>query len=216
MELFNRNKEEFDGVMRNFARTLFAALIIFEILNYLKILQFSLEYTWLGLIITSSAALLILEITAYKYKKLKNHNLHWIVWFIIVSGLSLDATGDFFHLYGNFFWWDRVVHFFVSAVAAFTIFTVISAFWVDKFKFCLLFKSGKMRLASFLAITSTISLSAIYEIEEYAEDLIFHTNRLGPGVDTADDLLFNTLGALSILIILYIYYKVTGDREICD
>jgi uncharacterized membrane protein YjdF len=216
MEVFNHNEEKFDKAMRNFARLLFVALIIFELLNYLKILQFNLEYTWLGLIITSSVAFLILEIAAHKYKKIKDHNLHWIIWFIVVGGLSLDAAGDFFHLYGKLFWWDRVVHFFISAVACFTIFTVISAFWIDKFKFCLLFNSGKMRLASFLAMTSTISLSAIYEIEEYAEDLIFHTHRLGLGVDTADDLLFNTLGALSVLIILYIYYKVTGDREVCD
>lgn len=216
MEIFNHEEEKNKLIIINFARVLFAGLFVFELLNYLKILSFNLEYTWLGLVITSSAAFIILEITARKYKKIKGHYLHWSVWLIVVFGLGLDAAGDFFHLYGQYYWWDRVVHFFVSAAACFTIFTVISAFWIDKFKFCLLFKSGKMHLASFLALTTTISLSAIYEIEEYTEDLIFHTNRLGPGTDTADDLLLNVLGALSAIIFLQIYYRLTGDREIIN
>lgn len=215
MKLFNQEENGKLAVI-NLARLLFIALLVFEILNYLKILQFNLQYTWLGLVITSSTVFIILEITAHKYKKIKGYYLHWIIWIIVVLGLSLDAAGDFFHLYGKLWWWDRVVHYFVSAVACFTIFTVISAFWIDKFKFSLLMKTGRMHLASFMAASATIALSAIYEVEEYAEDLIFHTNRLGPGHDTADDLLLNVLGVLTVIIFLQIFYRLTGDRDIID
>jgi len=216
MEIFNHEEERNNRILINFARLYFSGLFSFEVLNYLKILQFNLQYTWLGLVITSAVSFIILEIAAYKYKKIKGHSLHWIVWVIIVTGLSLDAAGDFFHLYGKFYWWDRVVHYSVSAFVCFTLFTVISAFWIDKFKFSLLFKSGRMKLAVFLAAASTMSLSAIYEIEEYAEDLIFYTNRLGPGADSADDLLFNLLGILTTITFLYIYYLVSGKREVID
>ncbi len=201
-------------IIINFARLFFVALITFEILNSLKILRFSLEYTWLGLIITSIAAFILLEVTAYKYKELKGHYLHWSIWLIVAGGLSLDAAGDFFHLYGKFNWWDQCVHFLVNAVACFTLFSVISAFWIDKFKFSLLMKTGRLKLSLLLAATSTLSLSAIYEIEEYTEDLIFHTHRLGPGADTANDLLFNLMGITATVIFVSIYYLITHKREV--
>ncbi|MBU4347414.1 hypothetical protein KKF23_02550, partial [Patescibacteria group bacterium] len=141
MNIFNRQQEKADLIVINFARLLFAGLIIFELLNFLKILQFNLQYTWLGLVITSIAAFALLEFVAYKYKRLKGDYLHWSIWLIVAAGLSLDAAGDFFHLYGKYGWWDQAVHFFVSAVICFTLFTVISAFWIDKFKFSLLLKT---------------------------------------------------------------------------
>lgn len=201
-------------VIINLTRLFFVALVTFEVLNSLKILRFSLEYTWLGLIITSIVAFILLEVTAYKYKELKGHYLHWSVWLIVVGGLSLDAAGDFFHLYGKFNWWDQTVHFSNSAVVCFTLFSVISAFWIDKFKFSLLMKTGRLKLSLLLAAASTLSLSAIYEIEEYTEDLIFHTHRLGPGADTANDLLCNLLGITAAVIFVVIYYLVTHKREV--
>ena len=70
------------------------------------------------------------------------------------------------------------------------------------------------KLSLFLAATSTISLSALYEVEEYVEDIFFKTNRLGPGVDTASDLLFNILGVASIVIFITIYYLITHKRRV--
>lgn len=212
---FHSEKRE-RSIVINFARLFFFGLIIFEILNYLKILQFNLEYTWLGLIITASAAFVILEITAYKYKKIKGHYLHWLIWVIVIASLSLDAAGDFFHLYGKFSWWDQLVHFFTPAVICFTLFTVISAFWIDKFKFSLLMKTGRLKLSLFLAATTTLSLSALYEIEEYVEDFIFHTNRSGPGADTANDLFFNFIGVLLMVFFITVYYFITHKRKILE
>ena len=217
MEIFSNNKEEKHKlVVINFARLFFAGLIIFELLNCLKILRFNLEYTWLGLIITSVVSLAILEIIAVHYRRRKGHRMHWLVWLIVAASLSLDAAGDFFHLYGRYSWWDQFVHLFVSAVACFTLFIVISAFWIDKFKFSLLLRTGRLKLSLLLAATSVMSLSALYEIEEYAEDFIFHTNRLGPGADTANDLLFNFIGVLLVVFFIIVYYSITHKRKILE
>ena len=128
----------------------------------------------------------------------------------------MDAAGDFFHLYGKITWWDQVAHYGVSAIMAFTLFAVINAFWIDKFKYSLLFKEGRLKLALFLAATSSISLGAIYEMEEYLEDVLFHTNRLGPGTDTANDLTMNVAGVLTMVTIISIHYMITRRRKIID
>ena len=209
-------REQETLIVINFARLLFAGLIIFEILNFLKILQFNTQFTWLGLVITSVFILTLLEITAYKYRQKKGHYLHYSIWIIVTVALSLDAAGDFFHLYGNISWWDQAVHYFVSVIMAFTLFAVINAFWIDKFKYSLLLKEGRLKLALFLATASTISLGALYEVEEYLEDVFFHTNRLGPGTDTANDLTLNILGAITTVVIVSVYYQITHKRKIID
>ena len=220
MKIFhNRGKDKRERealIVINFARLLFAGLIIFEILNFLKILQFNTQFTWLGLVITSIFILTLLEITAYKYRQKKGHYLHWSIWIIVTTALSLDAAGDFFHLYSKITWWDQVVHYSVSVIMAFTLFAIINAFWIDKFKYSLLLKEGRLKLALFLATTSTISLGALYEVEEYLEDVLFHTNRLGPGTDTANDITLNILGAITTVIIVSVYYHITHRRKIID
>ncbi len=212
-----KNKRERETlIVINFARLLFLGLIVFELLNVLKIVEFNTQFTWLGLLITAIFILILLEVTAYKYRQKKGHYLHYSIWIIVTTALSLDAAGDFFHLYGKITWWDQVVHYGVSAIMAFTLFAVINAFWVDKFKYSLLFKEGRLKLALFLAATSSISLGAIYEIEEYLEDVFFHTNRLGPGTDTANDLCMNTAGVLTTVILISIHYIITRRRKVID
>ena len=203
-------------VLRNITRLLFAALILFELLNLLSLLKFSLDFTWLGLLITAAVSWAAIEIVAKKYQQKKQHPLHWSIWTIVLIGLTLDAFGDFFHWYSQFNWWDQIVHFSVSAVICFTLFIIITAFWIDNFKFSLLFKSSRMKLSLFLAATTTLSLGALYEIEEYLEDIFFHTNRLGPGVDTANDLFLNFLGMAAVIIGLTIYYLITHKRKVLD
>lgn len=214
--MFKSKKRNNQLIITNLIRMLFVALIIFEVLNYLKILNYTLEFTWLGLIITASFSIILLEIIAHKYQQKKGHSLHWIIWLIVFAGLCLDVFGDVFHFYGHYIWWDQLVHAFISAAMCFTLFTIISAFWIDKFKFSLLFKKGRLTLSLILAATSTMALSAVYEIEEYVEDIIFHTNRLGPGTDTANDLVLNLVGVLIIAIFVIVYYVITHKRKVID
>jgi len=214
MKIFKHEQEKDTLFIIYLARVLFAGLIIFELLNFLKILQFNTQFTWLGLVITSIVSLVILEYIANKYIKVKGSYLHYSMWLIVWAALALDAFGDFFHWYGRFNWWDQFVHWFVSAVVCFVLFIGINAFWVDKFKFSLLMKTGRLKLSLLLAATSTMTLSAMYEVEEYVEDVIFHTNRLGPGADTANDLFLNLVGVLTAVVFVIIYYQVTHRRKV--
>jgi len=218
LKIFNRGSKEKTSALTviNFARFLFVSLIIFEILNFFKVLQFNTQFTWLGLIITAIFSLTLLEKVAHRYKQKKGRYLHWSVWIIVTIALGLDTAGDFFHLYANITWWDQLVHYTNGAIINFTLFAIINAFWIDKFKFSLLFTKGRLKLALFLSTTSTVSLGTLYEMEECLEDVFFHTNRLGPGTDTANDLTMNVLGALTVVAVIYIYYLVTHRRKIID
>lgn len=194
-------------------RTLLGLLTLFELMGWTGVISFTVQFTWRGLVITSLVAIALLEIIAYRYAQLKRLTLHWSVWLALLVTLLFDAAGDMFFLYNRFNWWDQTAHFFVSAVACFTLFVIINAFLTDPFSFKFLWRSQRSRLASLLAFTCTLSLGVLYEIEEYLEDSMYGTSRLGPGTDTANDLLNNSLGALMVILLITIYYFIFHKKR---
>ena len=70
--------------------------------------------------------------------------------------------------------------------------------------------SLRCKLLFVFCILST--LGTIYEIEEYLEDVFFHSNRLGDGYDTANDLLMNNSGAFITLLIIYLIWHVRRNN----
>ena len=193
-------------------RILFVSTIVFELLSFLRIFKIEIVYTWLGLMITASVSWALLESIARAYQKKKKKRFHAIIWWILFVGVAIDAAGDLLHMYRDYLWWDKFVHFFVSAAMCFTLYIIANAFWVDSWKFTLLMRSGREKLALLIASSCTLAFGALYEIEEYVEDILFHTNRLGPGTDTADDLFMNAMGVLLVFIFLKAYYAVTHKR----
>lgn len=195
---------------------LFGCLIIFEILNFISLLHVRVQFTWLGLIITASATWIFLAIISKHYAQKKGVPLPWQIWLIAFAAVTSDAAGDMLHLYARFFWWDQFVHFSVSGIQCFTLFIISNAFWIDEFKFSLLMKKGRFALSLLIAVASSMAFGALYEIEEYVEDLLFKTNRLGPGTDTANDLLMNFLGIMLVASLIIIHYRITRRRKILD
>lgn len=190
--------------IRNFGRLLLFGLLIFDFLNLVRILHFTLQFTWRGLFITALATCLILEGVAYAYFQKKGHTLHWSVWLLVLFALGLDAAADIFHFYARFEWWDQVVHTLNSGLVCFAVFIAVSAFWINRPSFSLLRRPARFHLGLFIAATTTMALSALYEIEEYTEDMIYGTQRLGPGTDTANDLLCNAVGIVIAISLLWI------------
>ena len=83
--------------MKIVARTLFGLIITFEALNWLKILNFSLDFSWLGLIGTAAVIWLILEISDF---------FTGYIWLVVLAGVYLDALSDIFNFYSRFESWD--------------------------------------------------------------------------------------------------------------
>jgi len=175
--------------------SLIAILFIFETLNWLKILNFNIFFTWRGLLITTIIAVIILEsINFYVRKKTKQQLKGW-VYLCAAFLLYFDAIGDTLGLY-QISWYDQVAHLSAGFWAMLMLYTV---FLQIKLQVSL---RGKLLFA--WCITATIG--TVYEIEEYIEDLVYKTNRLGDGFDTANDLLMNNSGALLMLLVITLFW----------
>ncbi len=187
--------------VKNSIRIFFGALLVFEALNMAGIIRSDIQFTWLGLFLTALAVWGILEFIAYRYALHRGAALHSSLWVLAALSLALDAGGDMFHLYERFFWWDSALHLFSSGVACIVFFVIVSSFAMPRGQGALSIHE-KLRIAIFFAMALAMTTGALYEIEEYAEDLVFGSNRLGLGTDTANDLMFDAIGVLLAGVIL--------------
>lgn len=197
-------KVETGNKIRNFVRVCYAALFLFEFANYLNILHFGLDFTWLGLVITSGAVFIGIEVIAYSMKRYAGATLHWVAWPLSFLSISIDAFGDILHFYSSINHYDKYAHYIGGGVAAIFILTI---FWG-------LSKAGNWShpeyLIWFTALGLTMMLASMYEMEEYLEDFFRHVVgvRLGDGPDTAGDLLFGFLGALTVITTVMLSHRI--------
>ncbi|MDD2565227.1 MAG: hypothetical protein PHZ26_01300 [Candidatus Gracilibacteria bacterium] len=132
--------------------------VVFEFLNWVKVLGFSLDFSWYGLVITNFFAWILTEIVIYRKK---NINLVIILPLIALS-IYLDAFGDIFHFYSRVHNYDKFLHFGVSAIIAYSIYEVLNDILYKK-------HLGKI-FSSVIIISFSSTLGMVYEIEEYSED----------------------------------------------
>lgn len=172
-------------------RLLFVGLIIFEFLNLIGILNFPLDFSWFGLIITATAAWLIVELIAHFFREPRFLKPALALSFL---GVLIDTSGDVFRLYSQFGWYDKAAHLIVGGMAAYLIFLASRKF----------FEQFNQFIHSLFVLGISNLLGVLYEIEEYLEDLLIHGRglRLGDGPDTANDLLLNLLGSLAVLLFI--------------
>ncbi len=114
----------------------------------------------------------------------------------VIAAVWLDALGNFQHLYGEFWWWDRVTH-AAGGLA-------VSALFMD----VALARRKEMNLN----VTPTLALwfgfllgqfvAAMYEVSEWLGDWWFATERVRGPYDSPRDLFFNALGGIVIFLII--------------
>ncbi|MFA6473302.1 MAG: DUF2238 domain-containing protein [Patescibacteria group bacterium] len=186
--------------MLRIARFAFAAWLLVEILSWAGILPLTLEFTWLGLVLTASLAWLALEVISWRLRKVGAGNLWGWTFLAALISQCTDALGDILRLYGTQAWYDQAAHFVGGAVVALVFYNI----------FHNLQGHGSMRLPpswmSAFSIFSAMAIGSLYELEEYGEDVLFHSNRLGSAFDTGNDMFFNTIGAV-VLVVCLVYFR---------
>ncbi|EKE29593.1 MAG: hypothetical protein ACD_2C00141G0015 [uncultured bacterium (gcode 4)] len=172
-------------------------LIIYEFLNWINILDWKLNFSWHGLIITDIAVWLICEaVISYK----KGINLIAVLPVVLLS-VYLDVFWDMFHLYSKIHNYDKFLHFFISSIVAYVIYEVLK----DK-----LYKDHFWKiLSSVIIISITSTFWMLYEIEEYLEDAYINKKllRMWNSFDTWWDLLTDLLGWVLVVIVLLIIHR---------
>jgi hypothetical protein len=183
--------------MLKIARLAFGFWLFVEILSWVKILPLTLEFTWLGLVVTASFAWGILEIISWRLRRVGARNLWGLTYFAALFSQCVDAFGDISRFYGKFGWYDQFAHFVGGAVVALVIFDLLLA----------LQDSGRLNLPAkgraIIAICVSMAAGSLYELEEYGEDVFFNSNRLGNAFDTGNDMFLNTLGAAVLIWLIY-------------
>jgi len=188
-------------VLLNLTRLGFIGWIVFELLNWLEVLHFELDFTWLGLVLTSGFVWVVLEIVNFRLTRSTGRSLPWFVFLLALIATSFDALGDVAGWYSRYEWYDQVGHTLGGGMAALVTFFV---FWhlIGAEKIVI----GK-KLAGFIALMTSAFLGVLYELEEYLEDVFTGGNRLGSGIDTANDMMWNTIGALFVVVIVILLVK---------
>lgn len=181
-------------------RLAFAILLSVEFLSALRVLRVTLDFTWLGLLITSSAVWIGLELVHRSLHRKHHRALPLHLWWLAFFAVAFDAFGDINRWYSAYGWYDRAAHLIASGIAAVILFHLLRALLHQDTE------KHHPRLALILSFTSVATLGVLYEVEEYLEDVINLTNRLGDAFDTVEDLIFNILGA-GLVLLLYDHFR---------
>lgn len=113
----------------------------------------------------------------------------WIL-AVAILGIWLDAVGNFFGWYSEFWWYDRFTH----TIGGLALSLVAHELW----------QAAVGKGAIWVAVALGQMIGAWYEVSEFVGDMIFGTHRVGAGYDTSRDLCFNLLGGLVAAILLHI------------
>lgn len=182
--------------MLTLVRFAFGAWITVEVLSWANVLPLTLEFTWLGLILTAAGAWGALEVISWRLRRAGARNLWAGTFAAALLSQCTDAFGDIFRWYGSFGWYDQVAHFVGGAVVALVFFDLLTALVQSK-----QIALGR-RFTGFVSVLASKAVGSLYELEEYGEDVLFGSNRLGTALDTANDMLLNALGAVVVVILL--------------
>lgn len=175
------------------ARLMFAGVIIVEGLNWGGILHGQLDFTWGGLMLTAVSVWAGVEAIHYWLRRRTGFGLPWFSVLLAVASLYIDAFGDMLHGYSSFWWYDQMAH-LVGGSAVGLVLAAVS--WR-------LTAAGKNWdwVVSFCIVFGTAFFASLYEIEEYLEDRLTGSRRLGDGFDTADDMMWGIVGGILVAFI---------------
>lgn len=203
-------------------RLIFTGLLLFEFLNWVEILPVKVEFSWLGLIITGGTVFTILEILEHRLKKYHGIELPASAFIIGLIPVLYDASGDIFHWYGRFDWYDQIAHFLGSSMAAAIVFIFFRTLHRAEHI------NWTLGTRAFFAFTTAVTFGVLYELEEFGEDVLtcYHGDlipflvekllpcgqRFGDAYDTGTDLFFDFLGGGAAVLTAWAFIAYRRKR----
>lgn len=167
---------------------MFIGMLLFELLNYLGILSFKVDYTWFGRLFSTVVMFGILQLIDGLFRWKFQTRLQGSVWVLAALLLWSDFIGDIFQFYTRWTWYDQAIHFISGPVVTAALLIALETVR-EKARW-----NTPRAVTYVLAVGVNTIFSVLYEIEEYLEDYFFQTNRLGDGPDTVNDLMMSLIG----------------------
>lgn len=166
-------------------RTAFLALTLFTFLNSVKILDIPLHFPWLVIFLISLGIWLFWE-KIYK----KKFEFPMLMGGFFLLQLYADILGNTFKFYDKFNWYDKLTH-FVGGLTIGALCIFILSYFNKKNKWKI-----SLKTLIIFSVCLALSLSVLYEFWEFFAYSVLNYKLLIIGVtDTADDLLFDLIGA---------------------
>lgn len=185
----------------------FIGIAFFELLNYLNVLHFSVDYTWFGRLFSTLfifTTLLLIDLIVWRTLQIR---LDGKIWLFLAILLTFDFLGDIFHFYTRWEWYDQLVHFMSGLVLV----TVLGLCFEQ-----IVTRKGwniPLPMLYLLVLGVNTIFAVLYEIEEYSEDYLYHTHRLGDGPDTVNDLLLNLVAGVLTVVCILSYRSLTRSKQ---
>jgi hypothetical protein len=177
-----------------FCRLIIGLLAVFILLNKEAVIERYNPSAWWG--ITSAAFL------AWLFAEWALRNIHasWRARHMLVvvgaTAVYADSFGTMAHYYDDIRWYDKPMHFLGTAAVALWLWYVLRT----------MLKKQRIRLPlrwhMWLVLTTASFFGLLFEIFEYTADTLFVEDGhywIGPAPDTVEDILMNTLGALTVV-----------------
>lgn len=198
--------ETFTTWIRRLSYVLFACLFAFEFLNLIGILEYRVEYTWRGRAFSTAFVFAVVYILDRIFQGYVRTRLPGQVWFVAAILMLMDFLGDIFSFYGRWTWYDQVAHFMGGPI-------LVTAFYIvfDALAKVRGWKQPRA-ITLYLAYGTSVIFAVLYEVQEYLEDFIYRTNRLGDGPDTANDMMLNLIGGAVTVAFICAFRYWRGRR----
>ncbi|HEV7253050.1 MAG TPA: hypothetical protein VGN97_08100 [Mesorhizobium sp.] len=121
-----------------------------------------------------------------------------IAWAALAAAVAANIAGYALDLYGQFWWFDRILH-------AFTLFAM--TLWLAFLVFAPGFREGYRVRTFFLVLSLGLAIGAVWEIAEWAYDQLAPQNVIKGKFDTVLDLIMDTVGAALAALLCHRFWR---------
>ncbi|MDP3794709.1 MAG: DUF2238 domain-containing protein [bacterium] len=175
------------ATIKSLARAGIGGLCLLEIVFAFHPKTFRPDFTWLGLIITATGTLVGLEAIAFLGKHKGSVRLLGAMYLLSFLAVGVDAAGDMGRLYSRLPHFDRIAHFLAGPAVGVIVYYIL--------RHLLLVPVRPRSVFLIIALALSLAIAYAYEVQEYTEDRLRGSRRLGDGPDTVEDMGLTVLGA---------------------
>jgi hypothetical protein len=159
--------------------------------------------------LAGQVALLALAIVAFEARAVRGPLLSASTYVIICVAMAVDVFGTAGHMYDHWDFYDKIVHLMGTAA--------VTAVVHDIFEYRGWgWKWAHANALGIMAATIGIVVGVIWELYEVFGDVIFATARSGGVTDTAYDILFDSIGAITAVMVLSWNWSEAGAVDPAD
>lgn len=170
----------------------------------------SLNLAYRPMWLLTGASFILLLACRFYFQWRYQLKIPWLILLLAFAAVQVDTIGNHFRWYQKIPWpvpYDVFAHCIIPALLAPALVWLIHA-WFEKMEY-----KVPLSVSTFVAITTSFSLSAFYEITELWDELYFGGKRIWSAYDTPRDLQWDLIGTLIGAMLTFFILKFTAKKS---